>query len=198
MSHKRDISTTTGENRCHGDKAPPAVFSCQRKRSLIRKTSSLAYRNHALGLVADWRQNNPQKSWSQWLLRLPPAESHQALRFRLSIITRHDRFGDRTQGLGAEKRREEISQGRAEGAREGARHETIPTVEPLLWDTIQGSRKNVQIIFVFVTQATEGTPPFRGHKIWSRKNVHVIFVFVTSIEGTPLFRGKAQLSLVHP
>ena len=98
MSHKRDISTTTGENRCHGDKAPPAVFSCQRKRSLIRKTSSLAYRNHALGLVADWRQNNPQKSWSQWLLRLPPAESHQALRFRLSIITRHDRFGDRTQG----------------------------------------------------------------------------------------------------
>ena len=90
MSHKRDISTKTGENRCHGDIALPAVFSCQRKSSLIRKTPSLAYRNHALGLVADWRQNNPQKSWSQWLLRLPPAESHQALRFRLSIITRHD------------------------------------------------------------------------------------------------------------
>ena len=98
MSHKRDISTKTGGNRCHGDIALPAVFSCQRKRSLIRKTPSLAYRNHALGLVADWRQNNPKKSWSQWLLQLPPAESHQALRFRLSIITRHNRFGDRTQG----------------------------------------------------------------------------------------------------
>ena len=97
MSHKRDISTTTGENRCHGDKAPPAVFSYQRKRSLIRKTSSLAYRNHALGLVADWRQNNPKKSWSQWLLQLPPAESHQALRFRLSIITRPI-LGDRNRG----------------------------------------------------------------------------------------------------
>ena len=35
-----------------------------------------------------------------------------------------------------------------------------------------------------------GTPSFRGHKIYSRKNVHIIFVFVTSIEGTPLFRGK--------
>ena len=33
-----------------------------------------------------------------------------------------------------------------------------------------------------------GTPPFRGHKIWSRKNVHIIFVFVTSNEGT-LFLG---------
>ena len=37
------------------------------------------------------------------------------------------------------------------------------------------------------------TPPFRGHKIWSRENVHLIFVFVTSIEGTPLFRGKGHL-----
>ena len=33
------------------------------------------------------------------------------------------------------------------------------------------------------------TSPFRRHKIWSQKNVH-IFVSVTSIEGTPLFRGK--------
>ena len=143
MSHKRDISTTTGENRCHGDKAPPAVFSCQRKRSLIRKTSSLAYRNHALGLVADWRQNNPQKSWSQWLLRLPPAESHQALRFRLSIITRHDRFEDRTRGQGKGARKV-LKYGQGEGARQGARHETIPTVEPLLWDTsIQGTQNLV-------------------------------------------------------
>ena len=31
----------------------------------------------------------------------------------------------------------------------------------------------------------QGTPPFRGHKIWSWKNVYIIFVFVTSIEGTP-------------
>ena len=37
------------------------------------------------------------------------------------------------------------------------------------------------------------TPQFRGHKIWSRKNVHLIVVFVTSIEGTPLFRGKGHL-----
>ena len=35
-----------------------------------------------------------------------------------------------------------------------------------------------------------GTAPIKGHKIWSRKNVHIICVFVTSVEGTPLFRGK--------
>ena len=34
------------------------------------------------------------------------------------------------------------------------------------------------------------TAPIKGHKIWSRKNVHIICVFVTSVEGTPLFRGK--------
>ena len=39
----------------------------------------------------------------------------------------------------------------------------------------------------------EGTSPFRGHKIWSRRNVHIIFVSVTSIEGTPLFRGKGRI-----
>ena len=27
----------------------------------------------------------------------------------------------------------------------------------------------------------QGTPPFRGHKIWSGKNGHIIFVSVTSI-----------------
>ena len=38
------------------------------------------------------------------------------------------------------------------------------------------------------------TPPFRGHKIWVLKNVQIIlFVSVTSIEGTPLFRGKGQV-----
>ena len=38
-----------------------------------------------------------------------------------------------------------------------------------------------------------GTPPFRGHKIWLWKNtliIFIIFVCITSIEGTPLFRGK--------
>ena len=43
-----------------------------------------------------------------------------------------------------------------------------PTVEPLLWDT-----------------SIQGSPPFRGHKIWSRKNVHIIFVSILSSEGTP-------------
>ena len=37
-----------------------------------------------------------------------------------------------------------------------------------------------------------GTPLFSGNKIWSRKTVHTTFVFVTSIEGTPLFRGKGH------
>ena len=36
------------------------------------------------------------------------------------------------------------------------------TVESLLWDT-----------------SNQGTPPSRGHKIWSWKNVHIIFVIVT-------------------
>ena len=38
----------------------------------------------------------------------------------------------------------------------------------------------------------QGTPLFRRHKILSRKNVHIIFVSVTSIEETPLFRGKGH------
>ena len=54
-------------------------------------------------------------------------------------------------------------------------------VEPLLWDT-----------------SIQGTPPFRGHKIWSRKNVHIIFVSVTSVVGAPLFRGKGNFSWVSP
>ena len=37
-----------------------------------------------------------------------------------------------------------------------------------------------------------GTPIFRGHKILSRKTVTKIFVFVTSIERTPLIRGKGH------
>ena len=55
------------------------------------------------------------------------------------------------------------------------------TVETLFWDTF-----------------IQGTPPFRGHKIWSGKNVHIIFIFVTSIEGTPLFKGKGTLFLEPP
>ena len=39
--------------------------------------------------------------------------------------------------------------------------------------------------FSFWETCIQGTPPFRGHKIWSWKNVCIIFVFVTSIEGTP-------------
>ena len=50
------------------------------------------------------------------------------------------------------------------------------TVEPLLWDT-----------------SIQETPPFRGHKIWSQKNAVIIFVSITSIEGTPLFRGKEHV-----
>ena len=33
---------------------------------------------------------------------------------------------------------------------------------------------------------------FKGHKIWSRKNVRIIFVFVTSIEGTHPAKGKGH------
>ena len=40
------------------------------------------------------------------------------------------------------------------------------------------------------------TPPFSGHNICSGKNVHTISVLVTSIEGTPLFRGKGHFSWV--
>ena len=43
------------------------------------------------------------------------------------------------------------------------------TVKTLLWDT-----------------SIQGTPPSRGHKIWSLNNVHIIFGSVTSIQGTPL------------
>ena len=51
-------------------------------------------------------------------------------------------------------------------------------MEPLLWGT-----------------SVQGTPPFRGHKIWKNlpgKIPHIIFVSVTSVEGTPLFRGNGQ------
>ena len=47
------------------------------------------------------------------------------------------------------------------------------TEELVIWDT-----------------SIQGTPPFRGHKIWSRKNVHVIFVFVTSILRRHLYSGE--------
>ena len=52
----------------------------------------------------------------------------------------------------------------------------LTTVEPLLWNTF-----------------IQRSPLFKGRKLRSRKNVHMIFVFVTSIEGTPLFRGKGHL-----
>ena len=51
-------------------------------------------------------------------------------------------------------------------------------VEPIPWDT-----------------SIQGTPPFRGHKIWSWKNCnYIIFVPVTSTEGTTLFKGKEHFS----
>ena len=51
-------------------------------------------------------------------------------------------------------------------------------MEPVLWDT-----------------SIQGTPPFRGHKIWSWKNCnYIIFVPVTSTEGTTLFKGKEHFS----
>ena len=42
-------------------------------------------------------------------------------------------------------------------------------VEALIWDT-----------------SIQGTPLFKGHKIWSQKNVHIIFVFVIC----DLFKGQ--------
>ena len=30
------------------------------------------------------------------------------------------------------------------------------------------------------------------HRLWSRKNVHIILVSITSVEETPLFRGKGH------
>ena len=38
---------------------------------------------------------------------------------------------------------------------------------------------------------------FKGRKIWSRKNVRIIFVFVTSIEGTHPAKGKGHFFWVH-
>ena len=53
------------------------------------------------------------------------------------------------------------------------------TLELVIWDT-----------------SIQGTPPFRGHKIWSRKNVHVILVFVTSIlKRHTSIQGKGAISL---
>ena len=48
----------------------------------------------------------------------------------------------------------------------------------------------VQANLSFGTPAIQGTPLFRGDKIWSLKNVNIIFVSVTSTEGIFLFREK--------
>ena len=48
-------------------------------------------------------------------------------------------------------------------------------MEPLLWDT-----------------SIQGTLPSRGRKIWSQANILIISLSATSVEGTPLFRGKEQ------
>ena len=38
--------------------------------------------------------------------------------------------------------------------------------------------------------------PFGGHKIWKRTNILIIFWSVTSVERTPLFRGRGHFSWV--
>ena len=55
------------------------------------------------------------------------------------------------------------------------------TVEPLHQNTSVYSRES---------------PPSRGCKIYTRANIHIIFLSVTSVEGTPLFRGKGHFFLV--
>ena len=59
------------------------------------------------------------------------------------------------------------------------------TVEPLFDEPVY----SVTSLLGYST-AFQGTPPFRGHKIWSRRNVQIIFVFVISIEGTPLSKER--------
>ena len=46
-----------------------------------------------------------------------------------------------------------------------AYHLQKATVEPLHWET-----------------SIQGTPPFRGHKIWSRKNTHTIKQLLDEVE----------------
>ena len=38
----------------------------------------------------------------------------------------------------------------------------------------------------------QGTLPSRGREIWPRANIHIIFLSVSSVEETPLFRGKGH------
>ena len=41
-------------------------------------------------------------------------------------------------------------------------------------------------------QSIQGTLPSRGREIWPRANIHIIFLSVSSVEETPLFRGKGH------
>ena len=42
-----------------------------------------------------------------------------------------------------------------------------------------------------ITMDPLGTPPYLMENLGEcQKNVHITYLFVTSIEGTPLFRGK--------
>ena len=78
-----------------------------------------------------------------------------------------------------------------------------------MWNTISWSRWKwvrwtLQVIKLRRVNSSDswdtsikGTPPFRGQKIWSLKNVHIIFESVTSIERTPLFRGKGHVFWVR-
>ena len=58
-----------------------------------------------------------------------------------------------------------------------------------------GSCTHTQCNLSFGTPPFQGLLHFSGHKIWSWKNtliIFIIFVCITSVEGTPLFRGKGH------
>ena len=46
--------------------------------------------------------------------------------------------------------------------------------------------KEIQWDFFFGDIFIQGTPPFRGHEIWSQKNVHIIFVYAF-LPACPLY-----------
>ena len=64
---------------------------------------------------------------------------------------------------------------------------------------LEGKRDKGNIMgLLFGDTFIQGTPLFRGHKIWSQKNFYIIFVSVTSIEGSLPFRGKGHIVWVTP
>ena len=51
---------------------------------------------------------------------------------------------------------------------------------------------STQNLFIKTPQSIQGTIPSRGREIWPRANIHIIFLSVSSVEETPLFRGKGH------